>query len=172
MSKRYKVGDSGNEVDYDRYRKTLAIRREYLEDCCVEQPDLFHNVADAYVLAAAERDAIELDLKEATAEEDDRIRRKAAEAEEKLTEGAIKNLISGSKRIKDLNRAYLSAKMEADRWSALKDSFKQRKDMLQQLVPISLSRQSGSVVTAYREAGEVNRARTSGARMDRRRVSE
>lgn len=115
-------------------RRALMIDPDDLDTCLIEQAQLYHNVADAYELAIADRDAIKLELEELEAELDEGVRRKAARDEEKLTEGQIKAKLRTMPRISDMHHKYLTAKGLAGRWSALKESFDKRSFMLTKLV--------------------------------------
>lgn len=143
-----------------RFRALLAIEVHDLDECLMQQPELFEHVARAYVEATAERDALKLDLDEAEAAADAVIRADADDKKERITEAAIKQRLTLHPTVKDLNRALLQAKADADSWLALKESFQQRSYMLKELVALHLSRLAGaSVGSAYGELADANRAR-------------
>ena len=142
----------------DQYRDQLAIDRVDLDECLIKQPELYYHVAEGHVQAAAERDAVKLELEEALAEEDEKLRRQLADEEAKaaadeedkpkkgrgrspggMTETAIKGKIAMLPKIQQLQRDFLDAKKEADRWYALKEGFTQRSYMMKELVNLMLS---------------------------------
>jgi len=150
--------DLGDTADIEYYRDKLAIDRVNLDDCLVEQPELYYHVANNHVLAAAERDAAKIEYDDAFAEEDNKLRKRladeeaAAEDEDNpkkkkgrgagpggMTETAIKNQLTQLARLRDLQWAYFEKKKAADLWSVLKEGFGQRSKMLPELVALMLS---------------------------------
>lgn len=154
-----------------QFEKQIEIDRDGLDDCLIQHAELHHKVADAAALAVARRDWLKKRVEEVEAEEDNRIRATAERNEEKITEPFVKKQIAGSDKVSAANKEYLYAKLEADRWAALRDAgFEQRSYMLKLLVSMYLSRLSGaSVGTAYGDMAEVNRARAGAERNRRRR---
>lgn len=122
------------------YREALKIDRDALDDCLVEQPELFYHVSENYVVAVSERDGAKLDLEEAIAEEDQKVRATQSNKDKKdrMTEGAIYNSIITMPRIKKLNDAFLSSKTEADLWGALEKAYSQRLSALRELVALRM----------------------------------
>src|ERR1700757_192795 len=100
--------------------ETLRINPDALDDCLVEQPGYFYHVAEAVSEANARRDTIKLELEEVTAELDQDLRAKAAAEEEKITETSLQNRLRTMPKLKALQRKYLEARTDADRWVALK----------------------------------------------------
>lgn len=123
------------------YRKFLSIDKTALDECLMEQPEVYHHVSNQYTLAVARRDLIKMELEEEIAVLDRSIRDKAAAEEEKLTEGAISNRIKVLPKIKEKSRRLLDAKLEADQWGALKEGFQQRSFALREVVAIMLREQ-------------------------------
>jgi hypothetical protein len=128
----------------ERFRKHLAIDKDELDACLIEQPEIFDHVADAHSLAIADRDATKLDLDEAEAEEGSKIRDRAAQMEEKLTEASVREQLILSSRLRILRRQHLEKKAIVDRWAALKESFHQRNYMLRELAPMQTARMFSS----------------------------
>lgn len=157
----------------DSWRSQLAIDRNDLDESVARQPELFDHVADAFALATAERDAAKHALEDAIAEEDIKFRRQLIadrEKEEKKgekapTETAIMNHVRLIARVQTLQRELMDANASLGRWLALKEAFRQRKDMLQELVPLLLSRLSGASITRpMTDLAESNRARAGAER--------
>src|SRR6184192_378855 len=77
----------------ERYRALLALDRDDLDSAVADQPELFNKVADAHTLAVAERDALDLDLERMQAKVAGVYRQQAADNQEKMTEGALKEKV-------------------------------------------------------------------------------
>jgi hypothetical protein len=118
----------------DNLRDALTIDPDDLDTCLTQQPDLFYHAADQQAQATSRRDEIKLNLDEATAEIDGRLRKQAVEHDEKITEALLQQRLRIQPRIKELMREFLEARVLADRWQALKESYSQRSFMLRELV--------------------------------------
>ena len=139
------------DKELSELRAYLSIDKLALDDCLIEQPEIFYKVANALTFAVAQRDATKLDLEEARAELDEQFRKQAYEEERKyerkkghpappkLTEGAIQNRIRNTPRIRALENEFLARREEADQWAALKEAFHQRSFMLREIVALQLS---------------------------------
>jgi hypothetical protein len=117
-----------------QYKKRLTIDPEEIDACLVEQAELFGHVAEQHAEATAEKDAISLELEELTAKVDRHVRERLYETEDKVTEKMVVHAIREDKSIVKLRYELADAKAEADAWSALEEAFKQRSNMLRQLV--------------------------------------
>lgn len=124
--------------DLKTFKTFLAIDTTALDECLMQQPEVYHHVSERYVWAVGARDTKKLDLEEMTTELDIMLREKAQETGEKFTETSLANRIKGYPKIKKLTREYLAAKQEADSWAALKESFQQRSHALRDLVALKL----------------------------------
>lgn len=140
----------------DELKAYLAIDKDALDECLMQQPEVYSKVAEALAIAESERDATKLELEERSAEVDRQVRAAAERAEEKVTEAAIKGRVSLDVEIKRLNRELLDFASEAKLWRALESAFEQRADMLKKLVDLHLRSTYGYSL----EAG-VGQARTS-----------
>lgn len=120
-------------------QKRLRIDQDDLDSCLVEQPELFRQVAEAYVLAAGRRDALKLDFEEETAETYARLRAEAIENQDKVSEATMQSRITIDDKIKDLSRKLSNARVDTDEWGVLKESFQQRSWMLRELVALRIS---------------------------------
>lgn len=164
------VDDQDEELEElskrDRYRAQLAIDKDQLDECLVQQPELYYHVAEELSHAVARRDALKIDADIAEAEEARRLRDLAEREERKMTEGALKEELTLSPRLQRLRRERVEAEAEISSWVVLKESFQQRSYMLRELVPMHLSRfNSGSMNLGPREQlHESNRARIKEAR--------
>lgn len=149
-------------ITVEQLKSSLAIDEDALDDCLMEQPDLYYHVAEGFAMAVARRDQAKLQLEETTAELDGQYRQQALAAEEKLTEAALTRKLTATPRLQILERGLLDLKAEADRWQALKEAFQQRSFMLRELVQMMVSRLGNlslerSVDHARGELGEANR---------------
>ncbi len=126
--------------ELENLRSQLQIDKDDLDTCLVEQPDLYYHVAENYVNAVARRDAVKLSIEQVTAELGEQMRKAAAAREEKLTESAITRKIADTPRLQEMEEQYLSLRLEADKWQALKEAFQQRSFMLRELVAIFIRR--------------------------------
>lgn len=145
--------ESKPEARIEDYRDRLAIDRDHLDDCLVEQPELYYHVSEQYSLAVAERDATKLDLDHTEAKEAQRFRDEAVKLEEKLTVDGLKEKLVLSPKLQDLREELIRQKAKIDAWSSLLEALRQRSYMLRELVAIQLSRlaTTGSV-TASRDS--------------------
>lgn len=123
----------------ERYKQYLAIDKDALDDCLIEQPEVFHHVAHALVLASSERDAAKLAFEELQAKLDQELRAKAVRTGEKTTESAIQNQLRTLPAVQEAQRFYLDSRQAADEWLALKEAFSQRSFMLRELVALYIA---------------------------------
>lgn len=143
--------------------ESLKIDRDALDECLVEQPSLFYQVAEAVAQANSVRDGLKLELEQAEAEADREIRDEAFRLDNKVTEALINKRITSLPRIQTLQRRFLDAKTNAESKLALKEAFGQRSFMLRELVALDLAHfqnlgvERGAVSARYR-IGEQNRA--------------
>lgn len=121
-------------ADREKLRLRLEIVPDDLDDCLVEQPIYFHDVADAYAEAMARRDEAKLELKDTIAEMDQALRKKYYAEELKVTETALEKQLRTLPKLQTLERAVLDLTAEAEKWLALKEAFHQRSYMLGHLV--------------------------------------
>lgn len=136
----------------------LAIDQDNLDDCLVRQPGLFNQVAGAVVDANASRDTLKLRLEEAAAAVDQRVREEAERDGRKITEAAISRLIEADPDAAQLRNRLLDARIEAERWQALKESFQQRSFMLRELVALQLAEMSNLSVERGARSGRAQLA--------------
>lgn len=117
-----------------QHRERLSIDRTDLDQCLIEQPEVFWHVAEALAQEIARRDEAKLELEELTAQLDQDLRGQAARNEEKLTELALQNRLRVLPKIQEAQRKYLERRKTADQLQALKEAFQQRSFMLRELV--------------------------------------
>jgi hypothetical protein len=162
MPERRRLGEPAMEIsDIDRYHSLLRIDKDDLDRACEEQPESFYHVADGHAQAIAKRDTIKLELEELEAKLWKIVLEEALDhSEKKPTDTTIKSEIARDQKVQNLQRKILDAKLEVDRWAALKDAFVQRSFMLREMVPLYLSRlQSPSLRPAREQMVDNTRAR-------------
>jgi len=134
----------------EQFRALLAIDRDALDSCLVEQAELFFHVADAHARAVAVRDGAKLDIEQAEAAADVRLRAQAAAREEKLTEPAIMHKLRLDPKLVEMRNKLLECQQAVGQWAALKEAYLQRNYMLKEIVAMHLSRLSGSSISETR----------------------
>ena len=148
--------------------KALRINPDDLDQCLCDQPDLFYHVGHQYVLAVGRRDQLKMEYENQVADLDKAIRQDAARKKRKLTEKQLDNLIR--LEVGDAYDDYLKARLEAEKWLVLKESYQQRSFMLRELV----ARQIAQMQTLGIERGTASSrgqlADASFARMHNERI--
>lgn len=120
-------------------QKLLLIDKYALDIVCVEQPELFSRIALAHSKAVNLRDKGREDLVIGDAEISNSLRLTSEKTEMKLTEAKLSlQVVVHETHIKN-NEEYLELKLEADQWSALRESFLQRASMIKLLCELYLS---------------------------------
>lgn len=127
------------DLDRAELESALKIDDANLNACLVEQSGYFYHVAASTASANAHRDTLKLVLEEALADLDQDIRAKAIAEDKKLTESGIQNQLRQFPKIKELQRRCLEARLNAEKWQALKEAFSQRSFMLRELVALELA---------------------------------
>jgi hypothetical protein len=123
-------------IDQARLRKLLAIDKNALDDCIIENPQLVLDVGDAHAEAIGVRDTLKEKLAVTDAELDEEIRESLKD--KKATEGAIKAMILMDKKHTQAFTAYIRAKTDADKLAALKTAYDDRREALRDLAKLYL----------------------------------
>lgn len=157
----------------EHWKSFLQIDKLALDDCLIEQPEVYYHVSEGVTLAVEARDAAKLDLDELMAKKDQEIRTKAAVDEEKLTETAIQNKLRGLPEIQEAQQDLLTTRKAADDWLALKEAFQQRSFMLRELVALTIAQRGDlALANGSNQARAVladdNKARADKLRRERR----
>lgn len=126
----------------EKLKEYLQIDKHALDDCLIEQPDVYYQVSEQLVQANAERDTLKLQLEELMAKEDQAIREKVARTGEKTTEAGIQNKIRTTVSVQALQAKYMDKRREAEEWGALKEAFSQRSFMLRELVALFIAQRN------------------------------
>lgn len=120
-------------------QELLQIDKYALDEVCVEQSELFSKIALNHSEAINVRDMIKDTLSTEDAHIAFDIRFTAEKSNEKLTESKIFQAVLVNSKHKELSERYLRLKLEADQWSALRESFLQRASMIKLLCELYLS---------------------------------
>lgn len=120
------------------YRERLEIDRDDLDTCLIEQPELYYHVIQEHVEAVSERDAAKLDLEEAEAEADRKIRDDFDQSGEKITEARVQQELRLVPRLQELRRRLVKLTTAVNHQVALKEAYQQRSFMLRELVALCI----------------------------------
>lgn len=147
-------------MEINELKELLAINKGNLDEEVSRQPMLFFEVSEAYVHAAAERDACKEELTSIDAELDGTVRAALAK-KEKVTEAMVKNAVQSHQKHQDAFDTYMQAKTKADLLSALKEAFSQRGYMLRDLAQLFMASyyEQTSVGTTNLERAKYNKNR-------------
>lgn len=121
------------------FRDYLRIDKSALDDELIEQSMLLFQVSEAFVEAAALRDACKEQVALVDAQLDVRIRDEIEQSDTKTTEGNVKAQIQTDPKHEKAFKAYLNAKREADVLSALKEAFIQRGYLIRDLCSLFMA---------------------------------
>jgi len=148
-------------MDIKELKSLLVIDKAKLDDEVSRQPMLLFEVSEAYVQAAAERDACKEELTSIDANLDGDVRAKLSRSEDKVTEAMVKNAVQTHQKHQDAFDTYLTSKTKADELQALKEAFLQRGYMLRDLAQLFLASyyENTSVGQSMVEKAKYNRNR-------------
>lgn len=165
---RARISEINPPNTFERLEQRIRIDRDHLERACVEQPDLLYDVAAGVSFRRSQRDELKKALEEYEATQYVHIRRQAANAEERMTEGEVR-----ARMVSDVDHRRITADLgrvnEALlKWEALKEAYLQRSYMLKELVSLYLARYYGDPArSAENRIREVASERHLAARRER-----
>ena len=110
------------------------IDKYNLDECCIQQPQLFQDAADEASERAEERDLAKVDMDTTYAELDGEIRKG-----DKKTEKEIESLINSDDMYIEAKKNYVEARKLASLADNLKTAYEQRKSMLEYTIRLFLS---------------------------------
>lgn len=128
-----------NDQEFSELECLLKINQHDLDGALLEQPEAFYRISQAYVQAVSMRDKLYEDVKVVDASLDLAIREEFEQEGKKATEKIIESKVKSHPNHDRAYRSYLSAKEEAERLNALKESFLQRSYVLKELCNIYIS---------------------------------
>lgn len=126
-------------MELEEARKLLLISKNNLDEACQTQADIFYEVAEEVAFANSHRDYMKEQLVKRDAELAVDIRKKSEQSGEKLTETKLQQMLQTHPEHLKTFDEWLEAKLNAERWSALKDSFLQRASMIKELCALFIS---------------------------------
>ena len=124
-------------LEIDEFRKYLEIDKNDLDTEVSRHPSLLYEIGEAYVEAAAQRDALKEMLATIDAQLDSIVREELEG--EKVTESIVKSRIQVHPNHKAAFQAHIDAKELADKLAALKEAFHARSYMLRELAALFVS---------------------------------
>lgn len=142
----------------------LAFDKHALDDGLLTQSDLFHRVSKSLALTISRRDAAKQYVSEVEAEVDRRIRRKAQDSENKVTDRGIEAMKRLDDSVKDANAELHRLNKQVGLLSALKEAYQQRSYALRSLVDLHSSGYFGDAVTRSAAYSEHENAAAEGRR--------
>ncbi len=122
-----------DDAAYRELSLNLKIERDQLDEELIAQAQHFWHVAEAHEMAVSVMDRKKRDMDELEADLDRDVREERAVNEEKVTDKIVAASIERDQYYRRAFNDYLEAKRMAGRWGALRESFRQRRDMLRDL---------------------------------------
>ena len=120
-------------ITLDEARKALQINKDELDEVVLHHAGLYDEVAESHVRAVSNRDYLKDGLGKVHAEAANDIRAEALEKGDKITKDAVEAATILDKEYIDASKEYGKAKLAADLWGVMKDSFLQRSSMIKRL---------------------------------------
>ena len=114
------------------FREYLKIDKDGLDEALSQQADLFFRVAEEYALAISEREEAKEGLNTVDADLGLKLRT-GKKADEKVTEGLIKDRVQKDPEHKVAFDTYAKKRRRAEQLAALKEAFQERGRMLRDL---------------------------------------
>ncbi len=129
----------------DFYRERLQIDRNALDDELAVQVQLFWEVSEKHVQEMGKRDSLKAEVGRFHSQLSLNERLVLTEAGMKVTEAAIESLVLSNEGMIKVGNSYLAAKVEADVWAAMKESYTQRSYALKDMVALYIAGYFGDV---------------------------
>lgn len=144
------------DKEYQQISSQIKINRDSLDEEAINQPNLFFHASEAFALAVSVKDAKKQQLELTEAQLDKDIREEAAADEKKVTEPWVKQEIIRSQKYQRAAKEHIEATLTSNRWSALKEAYKQRADMLKVLQNLYCTGHFGEItgISERKEARE------------------
>lgn len=168
--------DSENQLEYSgilyqELSNSLKVDKQNLDECLLQQPELYHKAGREYENACAFRDDAKVERDQCKAEFDFKIRQEAEklQTKPKPTEAAITNLINAEPKYQSYQEVYHHWERMASRWFKLREDFHARGFTLQQLAQLWIAGyfQTNSVSSSQRDLRD---ERSDQVRQGRREV--
>lgn len=130
------VADGEHTGTFTQLKAAVAIDKNDLDTCLVEQPDLFYRVSEAYTMARSLQDEIKYDITKLTAELGAQFRSAASDDKKPPSVEAVNHMINNSPKMVDLQKEMLVASTTVGKWAALKEAYDMRASALKSLTQL------------------------------------
>lgn len=127
------------EFSLEDAKESLQINRNRLDSMCSEHPQSFFNVSEALAKAIDLRDTLKDELGKVSARLSKDIRQEFVLNGEKITEVRLEQEVLLRREYTSSFEDYMEAKLNADYWQGMRDSFMQRGRMLQEVCQLHLA---------------------------------
>jgi hypothetical protein len=135
----------------------LLIDKHALDDECLDQPNRYYRVSEALTLAISQRDQAKQELTEVEARIDAEIREgHDTETDGRLTEKMVESQKSLHREVLKAKAAHGKLHAQVGKLNALKESYHQRRYMLQGLIDLHLGGYFGSSDSVPRSVRDRN----------------
>jgi hypothetical protein len=121
------------EPTYAELEAALAIDKDNLDEDVARHSDLFHRVMKRLELAISRRDEVEKKLGDLKAEVEMKIRREAADNDDKVTGDEVKARVRLDREVRELGDLVLVMERRVKGYTVLKESYKSRSYALNNL---------------------------------------
>ena len=139
-------------IDAKQLKKDLAFSPADLSSAMIEQASLFAHYGQLAAEASHQVDVVKVLLENAEAAMSQKIRNKAVDEGEKLTEPMVTAKVAREPYVRNLKRALNKAKRVEATGKMAVESFRHRKDMLVQLGSTSREEMKGELYIRERSA--------------------
>ncbi len=119
-----------DEITLEEAKELLLIDKFSLDTVCEQHPELYNKVAEAHIMTLSIRDAKKDEMERIWAE---RAQHYRTHATEKVTEAKVQELVLIDPLYTKAQEEFGDAKLEADLWGVMRDSFSQRASMIKSL---------------------------------------
>lgn len=117
----------------------LSINEHALDIALREHPDLFYTVATELALAISNRDEAKMEVDEVEAKVASEIRHRASVDDEKVTDKSVSDQVKLDKRVQAANTKFIEERLNAAKWTALKEAYESRSYAISKLVDLYLA---------------------------------
>lgn len=137
-----------NAETYNELSAGLRVDRDKLDYENLNNAQDFFHASEGFVLTVSRRDKKKFELDITKAEVDKDIREQMAADEEKITEAKVGAELHRDQKYQRAYKEYLDACLTADRWEALKNSYRMRADALRNLTQLYAANYFGETAGA------------------------